>query len=123
MGSLRPRVLLNELALSLRDAAVILPPLMARANPPEKTAASTTPTSEPNGAETMPLEKILERLGQVVEKLERGELPLEQSLAMFEEGIRLTREGQRRLDAAEQRIDTLLSVDGGNGEPVTEPTR
>lgn len=109
--------------MSLCDAAVILPPLMARANTSEKNASSTTTSAEPNGAETMPLEKILERLGQVVEKLERGELPLEQSLAMFEEGIKLTREGQRRLDAAEQRIDTLLSVDAIDGEPATEPTR
>jgi exodeoxyribonuclease VII small subunit len=87
-------------------------------DPSEKPAPSAT-----TGADAMPLEKILERLGQVVEKLERGDLPLEQSLAMFEEGIRLTREGQRRLDTAEQRIDALLTTDGGDGEPPMEPVR
>jgi exonuclease VII small subunit len=38
--------------------------------PTEKTSVVTEPTS---------LEKILERLGQVVEKLEKGDQPLEQS--------------------------------------------
>jgi len=60
-------------------------------------------------AEHTSLEKILERLGHIVETLEKGDLPLEQSLVMFEEGVKLTREGQRRLDAAEQRIEALLA--------------
>ena len=89
---------------------------MARAaNTTDKTETPASPT-----ADAMPLEKILERLGQVVERLERGDLPLEQSLGMFEEGIKLTREGQRRLDAAEQRIETLLSTEPGEGEPEME---
>lgn len=90
-------------------------PRAANPEKPEQTAPNAT------GPDAMPLEKILERLGQVVERLERGDLPLEQSLAMFEEGIKLTREGQRRLDAAEQRIDALLSTEPGEGEPATEP--
>lgn len=71
--------------------------------------------------EPQPLEKILERLAHVVERLERGDLPLEQALGMFEEGIKLTRDGQRRLDAAEQRIEALLSTEPGKGEPATAP--
>lgn len=77
--------------------------------------------------EAMPLEKILERLGSVVDKLEKGDLPLEESLKIFEEGVRLTREGQRRLDAAERRIEALLSTEPGAGEPAVQslvaPTR
>jgi exodeoxyribonuclease VII small subunit len=70
--------------------------------------------------ESMSLEKILERLGQLVERLEKGDLPLEQSLSMFEEGVKLTREGQRRLDAAEQRIESLLAAEGTDGQPVVQ---
>ncbi|MFO0560486.1 MAG: exodeoxyribonuclease VII small subunit [Polyangiales bacterium] len=55
------------------------------------------------------LEKILEKLSGVVEKLERGDVPLEQALGMFEEGVKLAREGQRRLDAAEARIEALAA--------------
>ncbi len=67
----------------------------------------------------MSLEKILERLGSVVEKLERGDVPLEQALSMFEEGVKLAREGQRRLDAAEARIEALAS--DGTTSPVATP--
>jgi exodeoxyribonuclease VII small subunit len=63
------------------------------------------------------LEKILERLGGVVEKLERGDVPLEQALGMFEEGVKLAREGQRRLDAAEARIEALAA----DGSTATIP--
>ena len=66
------------------------------------------------------LEKILERLGGVVEKLERGDVPLEQALGMFEEGVKLAREGQRRLDSAEARIETLLQGEGPDGAARTE---
>lgn len=69
------------------------------------------------------LEKILERLGSVVEKLERGDVPLEQALSMFEEGVKLAREGQRRLDAAEARIEAL-AADGSVSEiPVATVAR
>jgi exodeoxyribonuclease VII small subunit len=95
---------------------------MRRPGSTEANETAATPAA-PESTESVPLEKILERLGQVVERLERGDLPLEQSLSMFEEGIKLTREGQRRLDAAEQRIDVLLSTEPGNGEPASEPHR
>ncbi len=81
--------------------------------------AETNPVT-PTG-EVMSLEAILERLGRVVEALEKGDLPLEESLRQFEDGVRLTREGQRRLDAAEKRIEALLSTEPGVGEPATQP--
>lgn len=60
-------------------------------------------------AEEQSFEEILARLQQVVDALERGDLPLEKSLAIFEEGVRLSRLGQRRLDDAETRVEELLS--------------
>lgn len=64
-------------------------------------------------------EEAIQRLGEIVEKLEGGELPLEDSLALFEEGVRLTRLSQARLDVAERRIEELLAVTE-EGEPVTK---
>jgi exodeoxyribonuclease VII small subunit len=55
---------------------------------------------------------VVERLDQVVKKLEGGELSLEDSLKAFEEGIGLVRKGERLLGAAEKRIEQLLSDDG-----------
>ena len=63
-------------------------------------------------------EGTLERLHEIVEQLEGGELPLEESLRLFEEGVRLSRASQARLNAAEKRVEELLAVDA-NGEPVT----
>ena len=65
-------------------------------------------------------EDAIRRLGQIVEQLERGDLPLEASLGLFEEGIRLARVSQQRLDTAERRIEELLGVNS-DGEAVTRP--
>lgn len=65
-------------------------------------------------------EDVVCRLGEIVRRLEEGELTLEQSLEAFEQGIRLARDAQRRIDAAEARVDELLGVDE-QGRPSTRP--
>jgi exodeoxyribonuclease VII small subunit len=62
-------------------------------------------------------EATLERLHQIVERLEGGELDLEESLRLFEEGVRLSRASQARLNSAEKRVEELLAVDA-NGQPI-----
>lgn len=65
----------------------------------------------------MDFETKLNRLEEIVEKMEGGDLPLEDSLKMFEEGVRLARECQTQLNAAEQRVKVLTAVDSdGNAE-------
>ncbi len=59
--------------------------------------------------EERPYEEIVGRLEEVVEALERGDLPLERSLELFEEGVKLSRQASARLDDAERRIRELLS--------------
>lgn len=66
----------------------------------------------------MDFEKNLNRLEEIVSKMEAGELALEDSLKMFEEGVKLVRDCQARLNEAEQRVKVLLSVDG-QGQPQT----
>jgi exodeoxyribonuclease VII small subunit len=56
---------------------------------------------------------ILQRLRDVVKKLESGELTLEQSLAIYEEGVQLARKGQQLLATAEKRVEILVSASGG----------
>lgn len=65
--------------------------------------------------ETSPQEtygQVVQRLEEVVKKLEAGELPLEDSLKAFEEGINLVKRGERLLNEADRRIEELLEVDG-----------
>ena len=67
-----------------------------------------------NAAENEPpFEETLVRLQEIVDKLERGDMPLEASLSIFEEGVKLSRHAQRRLDEAEQRVELLLKDDEG----------
>ena len=74
----------------------------------------------PPTAEGPPFEAAIKRLGEIVQILERGDLPLEESLRLFEEGVTLSRVSQQRLDAAEKRVEQLLAVDE-HGRPRTEP--
>jgi len=53
----------------------------------------------------------VKRLGEIVQALERGDLPLEESLRLFEEGVTLSRISQEKLEAAQKKVELLLGVD------------
>jgi exodeoxyribonuclease VII small subunit len=74
---------------------------------------------ESGGGEEPAFETSLERLEEIVEQLEAGELPLEESLSLFEEGVELSRRCNTRLDEAERRLEVLVRTAGGRDE--TEP--
>jgi exodeoxyribonuclease VII small subunit len=63
-------------------------------------------------------EQALLQLEQIVQKLEKGELPLEESLRLYEDGIRLSRLCHAKLEEAEGKIEVLLK--DARGEPVTD---
>lgn len=63
-------------------------------------------------------EQALQQLEQIVQKLEKGELPLEESLTLYEEGIRLSRLCHGKLEEAEGKIEVLLK--DARGEPVLD---
>ena len=62
-------------------------------------------------------ESAMRDLEELVDKLERGDLPLEESLAAFERGVMLTRACQTALKEAEQKVEILLKK---AGEPALE---
>jgi exodeoxyribonuclease VII small subunit len=53
-------------------------------------------------------EAALKQLEEIVQRLERGELPLEESLKLYEEGIRLSRLCHAKLEEAEGKIELLM---------------
>jgi exodeoxyribonuclease VII small subunit len=57
-------------------------------------------------------EDALEKLEDIVKKMEAGDMPLEDALKSFEEGIKLIRFCQTRLDEAERRVELLLGKEG-----------
>ncbi len=62
----------------------------------------------PTDAENPTFESALSRLEQVVQRLEKGELPLEESLRLYEEGIRLSRFCHAKLEEAQGKIELLV---------------
>jgi exodeoxyribonuclease VII small subunit len=56
---------------------------------------------------TPDFEKSLQELEQLVEKLERGDLPLDESMQTFERGFALARECQSALQQAQARVEIL----------------
>jgi exodeoxyribonuclease VII small subunit len=65
----------------------------------------------------MDFEKRLNRLEEIVGKMETGELTLEDSLKLFEEGVKLSRDCNSQLNEAEQKVKLLLGIDD-EGVPV-----
>jgi exodeoxyribonuclease VII small subunit len=58
-------------------------------------------------------EAALQRLEQIVDQLEAGNLSLEESLQVFEEGVGLARRCVKYLDEAEKRIEVLTRDETG----------
>lgn len=67
----------------------------------------------------MTFEEAMLRLDEIVNTLERGDVPLEQSLTLFEEGTALIKSCGKLLDTAEQKVVKLQK--GSDGEPVEGP--
>ncbi len=65
-------------------------------------------------------EEALERLQELVEKLEAGEISLEESVQAFEEGQRLSVYCQQKLKAAETSLRKLLKNSGATEDAEEE---
>lgn len=72
----------------------------------------------PKKKTTPAFEASLKELEQLVEQMERGDMPLEESLESFERGVRLTRACQQALKEAEQKVQILLEE---NGDTTLKP--
>jgi len=56
----------------------------------------------------------LDRLEEIVRRLEGQELDLDEALKLFEEGIERLREARERLTTAEAQVKQVLSDQAGN---------
>lgn len=78
------------------------------------------PEKEPaaGAGDEMRFEAAMERLEEIVERMEGEALELDEALALYEEGVRLLRATQGVLDRSEARIHELLADgDGFRLEP------
>jgi len=64
-------------------------------------------------------EDAMKRLEEIVEKLEKGDLPLEEAMSAFSEGVGLVRLCHEKLEEAEKKVQLL--VQGEDGRWVAAP--
>ncbi len=64
-------------------------------------------------------EAAMLQLEEIVQALEKGDLPLEESVALFEQGVRLSRICAGKLDAAQEKVRRILVEK--DGELMTLP--
>ncbi len=61
-------------------------------------------------------EKAMERLEQIVEDLESGNLGLDESIKVFEEGVELSKKCHKKLTEAETKVKLLIKNENGEFE-------
>ena len=57
-------------------------------------------------------EEQIEKLEQIVQELEKGDLSLEDSVNKFEEGIKISKKCNKTLEEAEKKITILVEQQG-----------
>jgi exodeoxyribonuclease VII small subunit len=69
--------------------------------------------SDASSPATLPFEKALAELEDIVRRLERGDVPLEDSIAIYERGEALKKHCETLLKKAEARIEKItIGPDG-----------
>lgn len=69
---------------------------------------TSSPAAQPDISK-MSFEQALAALEQIVQQLERGDVPLDQSISLYERGEALRAACQQRLDAAQARIEKIVT--------------
>lgn len=57
-------------------------------------------------------EAAMAELEQVVDQLERGDVPLEQSIELFQRGMKLSQLCNQKLEQVERKIEMIVEEDG-----------
>lgn len=66
--------------------------------------------------ESMPFEKAIERLEQIVATMESGDTDLDEMVKLFEEGRKLVGVCNEKLAGIERKVEILTKGDGGQLE-------
>ncbi len=91
-----------------------------RPAPPNPAAEEAATVSPPESGQPPAFEESIERLEEIVQLLEQGNLSLDESLQLYQEGIARIGSCNEQLTKAERKIELLMGV-GEEGEPQTRP--
>lgn len=64
----------------------------------------------------MKYEESMKRIGEIVDLLQKNELPLDEEIQMFEEGLELIRECEKKLSGYEKQVSEILAKNGGDAD-------
>ncbi len=78
-----------------------------------------TSGAAPDDIPSLPFERALAELEEIVRRLERGDVPLEDSIAIYERGEALKRHCETLLKRAETRIDKITIGPDGQASGTT----
>ncbi|MFB6465870.1 exodeoxyribonuclease VII small subunit [Cytobacillus sp. Hz8] len=62
--------------------------------------------------EKMTFEMAMERLEEIVEKLEEGDVPLEEAISFYQQGMELSKLCHDKLKRVEDQLTQVLTEDG-----------
>jgi exodeoxyribonuclease VII small subunit len=62
--------------------------------------------------ETLSFEQAMEKLEQIVARLENGDVPLEKAIELFQEGMLLSQLCSQKLEQVERKIEMLVEENG-----------
>lgn len=69
--------------------------------------------AKPNAEEkSISFEAAMEKLEEIVAKLENGDVPLEQAIDLFQEGMKLSQLCSQKLEQVERKIEMLVEENG-----------
>ncbi|MEM7778812.1 MAG: exodeoxyribonuclease VII small subunit [Pseudomonadota bacterium] len=74
----------------------------------------TQPAVQAQSIDEMTFEQALLALEEIVQQLERGDVPLDQSIELYERGEKLRAACQKRLDSAQERIEKIVQAADGS---------
>ena len=72
-------------------------------------------------AKKLKFEEAMQRLQEIVGKLESGKESLEDSMKLFQEGAKLSAQCYQMLDKAEQQVAQLTKIADSEEEEADEP--
>jgi exodeoxyribonuclease VII small subunit len=78
-----------------------------------------TVAKKPEPAKKPEFERSIERLEEIVRRLESANLSLDEAMKLFEEGVALSKECQKHLEQAEGQVEILLKK--ADGKLQAEP--
>ena len=64
----------------------------------------------------MKYEESMKRISEIVDLLQKNELPLDEGIKLFEEGLELIRECEKKLSGYEKQVSEILAKNGGESD-------